>query len=196
MSTSKKKKKSMNNIIRLIKWGWSETLPLSRSDDAWKSSEVDPCVYAHNTQNSLFYKQVTTVSSFITSAGHYPVNKADEDHAVDLNKALKGVIKLKNSKCILYFHTTSRYFPHPFIPLFIFLPFLFKFEIPLRQRQIDVCSAEFTVRSWCDALSPPKTVKADKQLIFSRWHQLRYHYACHCKWTTSSEHVCVCVHVW
>lgn len=36
MSTSKKKKtpKKPNNIIRLIKWGWSETLQLSRTDDA------------------------------------------------------------------------------------------------------------------------------------------------------------------
>lgn len=33
MSASYKKKKT-NNIIRLIKWGWSETLQLSRTDDA------------------------------------------------------------------------------------------------------------------------------------------------------------------
>lgn len=35
MSASKKeKKKNPNNIIRLIKWGWSETLQLSGADDA------------------------------------------------------------------------------------------------------------------------------------------------------------------
>lgn len=57
--------------------------------------------------------------------------------------------KHPNSRFLLAADTSF----HSFIRLFISLPSpaLFKFEIPIRQRQIDVCSAEFTVEElvWC-----------------------------------------------
>lgn len=50
----KKMEEKPNNIIKLIKWGWSETPQLSRTDDAWKLSEVDPCVYAQTHKTACF----------------------------------------------------------------------------------------------------------------------------------------------
>lgn len=71
---------------------------------------------------------------------------------------------------------------------------LFKFEMPKRQEQIDICSAEFTVEElvWCTE----HTQNCQGWQTACLRHQLSYLYPCHCKWTTSSTSVCwhVCVY--
>lgn len=73
------------------------------------------------------------------------------DHEAHLNHAYQGALKFRKKRNwrVLSVHINSRHF---FIFLyFSALPVLFKFKIPIRQREIDVCSAEFTVEEllWC-----------------------------------------------
>lgn len=113
MVMSASKKKIPNNIIKLIKWGWSETLQLSGTDDAWKSSEVDPCVYAQSHKTAC----LTHMSQHQHSSLQEITRKIDEVQEASFNHTFKVVLqnRKKNTSSVLYVHIYSRhlFFFHP-----------------------------------------------------------------------------------
>lgn len=71
---------------------------------------------------------------------------------------------------------------------------LIKFEIPKRQSQIDICSAEFTVQGLIRYTETTQNCQ-DWHIAHLR-HELKYHYTCHCKCTHTqggNAWVCVCL---
>ncbi len=93
-------------------------------------------------------KQLVLQTSHNSISIHYKCRrlhceKTNEDHEANLNHAF---LRAKYCRLISIPDIFSS-----FLISISALPVLFKFEIPIRQREIDVCSAEFTVEElvWC-----------------------------------------------
>lgn len=119
-----KKNKKVNSVIRLIKWGWSETLQLSRTDDAWKSSEVDPCVYAQTHKTACFTNKSQQYLNSL-QVQEITVWKKDENLHAKLNNAFYDVVTFLKTEEFSRFISVPDISFHPFIPLFISLSSLF-----------------------------------------------------------------------
>lgn len=154
-------------IIRLIKGEWSKTLQLSKGNDAWKSGDVDPCAHGRR-------RRITRLTN---NSQHF---RNSSEMSRVMPKPRRG---------------GSQHQLFSFIPVFIHPPSLLcpSWKPPKDKSRLTFVRQSSQWRSWCDAPSTPKTVKADKQLVFHTSWDISTHVTAngpHPQW------VCVCVLVW
>lgn len=88
--------------------------------------------------------------------------------------------------------------PFSFFPVFIYSPSLLCWSLksPKDKIRLTFVQQSSQWRSWCDALSTPKTVKADKQLVFDTSWDVSTHVTAngpHPQWVCVG--MCVCIGV-
>lgn len=170
-------------IIRLINWGWSETLRLSKGNDAWKSGEVDPCAHVQTQQTTCFTNNWRHSHNSSQMRGDYRAEWCTP-------KSWINGWKYET-------HTCPRQLFSLF-PVFIYPPFLLcsSLKSPKDRSGLTFVQQSSQWRSWCDALSTPKTVRADKQLVSDTSWDISTHVTAngpHPQRVCVLQCVCVCV---
>lgn len=128
-------------IIRLTKGGCFKTLLLSKGNDAWKSGVVDPCAHV----------QIQYIECFVLEWRNR------------WHKPKSWIMGENKSGCP----------SQPFFFISLFISFIYSpsplcssLKCPKDKSRLTFVLQSSQWRSWCGAQSTPKTVKADKQLVF------------------------------
>lgn len=156
-------------IIRLIKGEWSKTLQLSKGNDAWNSGEVDPCAHGRRRR----------ITCFTNSSLHFR-NSSE----------MRGAYRAEQctpKPCAHQLFSLIPVFIHP--PSFL----CSSWKSPKDKSRLTFVQQSSQWRSGCDAPSTPKTVRADKQLVFDTSWDISTHVTAngpHPQWA------CMCVCVW